>query len=105
MHVRSALGACLAMRYEMLAIERGISLTAVRVTVEEESDVRGLLFDDADTPPGPITLCYHVELESPADHDLIVALVDDGDRLSPVLDTLLRPQEVKRTVTISTGES
>ena len=39
----SALGACLAMGYQLRAAEHGIELTSVRVTVETDSDVRGML--------------------------------------------------------------
>lgn len=100
MHVRAALGACLAMRYRMLAAERGVELTSVRVTVSERSDVRGLL-GDAAVPPGPISMNYHVEIESPADHDTLTAIVDEAGRLSPVLDALVRPLTLERTVALT----
>lgn len=103
MHVRAALGACLAMRYQMLAAERGIELTSVRITVDEDSELRGLLCDDGDVPPGATALRYHVEIGSPADDREIEELVAAGDRLSPVLDDLTRPHSIERTVSIVQG--
>ena len=43
----SALGACLAMGYQLRAAEQGIELTSVRVTVETDSELRGMLACDA----------------------------------------------------------
>lgn len=98
--VRAGLGGCLAIGYQLHAAELGIELTGVRVTVESESDVRGMLDPDADVPPGPIALRYHVEIDSPARPDELARLVDHADRLSPVLDMLTRAQHVERTVAI-----
>lgn len=96
--VRAALANCLAMGYRLRAAERGIELRSVRVTVETESEVRGMLRHDADVPPGVTAVRYHVEIDSPADDHEIEALVDDADQLSPVLDMLRRPQIIDRTV-------
>ena len=94
----SALGACLAMGYQLRAAEQGIELTSVRVTVETDSDVRGMLRCDAAVPPGFTGIRYHVELESPAPRSEIERIVDLADRLSPVLDALTRANRVDRTV-------
>ena len=48
----SALGACLAMGYQLRAAEDGIELTSVRVTVETDSELCGMLRCDAAVPPG-----------------------------------------------------
>jgi uncharacterized OsmC-like protein len=98
--VRAALGACLAMGYRLRAAELGIELTDVRVTVETESELRGMLDPDACVPPGFTAIRYHVEIESPASEDKVERVVELGDRLSPVLDMLTRPHAVTRTVSI-----
>ena len=41
--VSAALGACLAMGYRLRAAEHGVELTSVRVTVETDSELRGML--------------------------------------------------------------
>jgi len=94
--VRAALGACLAMGYQLRAAEAGVALAAVRVTVESESDVRGLL--GPDEPPGFTALRYHVEVDSPATAAALADVVDLGDRLSPVLDMLTRAHTIERSV-------
>jgi uncharacterized OsmC-like protein len=97
----SALGACLAMGYQLRAAEHGIELTSVRVTVETDSDVGGMLRCDAPAPPGFTEIRYRVELESPASTSDLERIVDLADRLSPVLDALTRANRVQRTVSIN----
>ena len=60
------MGACLAMGYQLRAAEHGIELTSVRVTVETDSEMCGMLQCDAAAPPGFTEIRYCVELESPA---------------------------------------
>lgn len=98
--MRAALGACLAMTYRLRAAELGIELTTVRVTVESESELCGMLDPDADAPPGFTALRYRVEIESPAPERDVELIVEVGDRLSPVLDMLTRPHAVARTLSI-----
>jgi uncharacterized OsmC-like protein len=102
--LRAALGACLAIGYRMHAAERGIELTSVRVTVEADSDVRGMLDPEACAPPGFTALRYRVEIESPSPADEVEHVVELADRLSPVLDALMRPQAIPRTVSITRVE-
>ena len=97
----AALGACLAMGYQLRAAERGIELTSVRVTVETDSDVRGMLPCDAAAPPGFTEIRYVVEVESPAQRHDLERIVELADRLSPVLDALTRVNRVQRTVAIN----
>jgi len=61
MLLSSALGACLAMGYQLRAAEYGVELTSVRVTVETGSDVRGMLQCDAAVTPGFTEIRYRVE--------------------------------------------
>ena len=97
MLLSAALGACLAMGYQLRAAEHGIELTSVRVTVETDSELCGMLQCDAAAPPGFTEIRYHVEIESPARASDIERIVDLADRLSPVLDALTRANRVQRT--------
>jgi uncharacterized OsmC-like protein len=99
--VSAALGACLAQGYQLRAAEEGIDLTAVRVTVETDTDVSGMLSLDAPAPPGFTGIRYRVEIDSPAPASVIERIVDVADRLSPVLDMLTRPTLAQRTVAIN----
>ena len=82
--MRAALGACLAMGYQLRAAEAGITLDHVRVTVESESDVRGLLGMGDSAPPGFTALRYHVEIDSPATAEELTPLIELGDALGAV---------------------
>ena len=99
--LNSALGACLAIGYQLRAAEHGIELTSVRVTVETDSELGGMLRCDASAPPGFTEIRYRVELESPAGTTELERIVDLADRLSPVLDALTRVNRVQRTVSIN----
>lgn len=101
--LRAALGSCLAIGYRLHAIERGIELTSVQVTVESESDVRGMLDPGACARSGFEALRYRVEIESPSPAHEVEHIIELADRLSPVLDALTRPQTLERTVSISPG--
>lgn len=93
--VRAALGSCLAMGYRLRAARHEVALGAIRVTVETDSVLAGMLLPDSAAPPGFAEVRYHVEIETEAPAALIDGLVAEADRLSPVLDALranaLRP--------------
>jgi uncharacterized OsmC-like protein len=103
--LRAALGACLAIGYRLHASEVGVELTSVRVTVESESELRGMLDPDACAPPGFTALRYHVAIESPSPADDVERVVELADRLSPVLDAITNPQRIERTVSITRPEA
>lgn len=103
--LRAALGACLAIGYRLHAAELGVDVTAVRVTVESESELRGMLDPDSCAPPGFTALRYHVDIDSPSPAHEVERLVELADRLSPVLDALTQPQSVQRTVSIRRPEA
>ena len=98
--VRAALGACMAMSYRMRAVRHGIEVTSITVTVETDSELVGMLSCGSDVPPGFIGVRYHVEVESPAPTDVVEGLLDEADRLSPILDVFVRANDVRRTVEI-----
>ena len=100
--VRAALGSCIAMSYRLRAAKQGVPLASVRVTVETESALAGMLQPDSGEQPGFRAIRYHVEVASPAPVDDVLRVLDEGDRLSPVLDDLSRPNAVERTVEVVT---
>jgi uncharacterized OsmC-like protein len=101
--LRAALGSCMAMTYRLRAAKHGIELTSVRVTVETDAAVAGMLLLDATTPAGFTGVRYHVEIESPAAAADVLDVLDEGDRLSPLLDVFTRANAVRRTVSITVG--
>lgn len=98
---RAALGSCLAMIYRMRAERHGIVLKSVTVTVEADSEVAGMILVDADAPPGYTEIRYHVELESSASREDLERVIDEGDRLSPILDAYARANTMRRTISIT----
>ena len=103
--VRAALGSCLAMGYRLRAAELGVELTDVKVTVESESELVGMLDPCAGAPPGFTALRYRVEIDSPAPAADVERVVELADRLSPVLDMLRRPAVIERTVATRQAEA
>jgi uncharacterized OsmC-like protein len=100
--VRAALGSCMAITYRLRAAKHGVPLASVRVTVETESAVAGMLQPDSGEPPGFRAIRYRVEVESTAPTDDVLRVIAEGDRLSPVLDELSRANTVERTVEVTT---
>ena len=77
------------MTYRLRAARHGVDLTPVRVSVEADSELAGMLLCDAAAPPGYTEVRYHVEVESPDDPARVRAILDEGDRLSPLLDVFV----------------
>jgi uncharacterized OsmC-like protein len=98
--LRAARGSCLAMSYRLRAAKHGIELTSVTVTIEADSAIAGMLLVDADPPPGYSEVRYHVEVESPAAPEDVERIIDEGDRLSPLLDAYARTNTMRRTLSI-----
>ena len=97
--LRAALGSCLAMGYRLRAARHGIPVESVRVDVETESAIAGMLDPASAFPPGFIEIRYHVGIVSPAPAALVERVIDEGDRLSPVLDAVARANRVDRVET------
>lgn len=94
--LRAALGSCLTMGYRLRAARHGIPIDSIQVQVETDSAVGGMLDPDSPFPPGCIEIRYRVEIESPAPAKDIERLIEDADRLSPVLDAISRTNQVTR---------
>ncbi len=99
--MRAALGSCMAMSYRLRAAKHGVPLTSVRVTVETESAVAGMLLTDTSEPAGFRSVRFHVEIDSPAANEDVMRVIDEGDQLSPVLDLFTRSVAVTRTVALN----
>jgi uncharacterized OsmC-like protein len=103
--VRAALGSCMAMSYRLRAAKHGVALSSVRVTVETDVALAGMLQPESGERPGFRAIRYHVEVASTAPIDDVLRVLDEGDRLSPVLDELSKANAVERTVAVITASS
>lgn len=107
--LRAALGSCLAMGYRLRGARHGVAVEGIRVEVETDAAVAGMLDPDSDLPPGFLEIRYRVEINGPTPTQ-IDRLVHEGDRLSPVLDAVSRASRVirlpsSRSTALPGGES
>ena len=98
--LRAALGACMAMSYRLRAERAGLGPVNVTVTVDADSVLAGMLDPTATAPPGFTGLRYAVDIECDAPPADVRRILDEGDRLSPILDAIRRPTSVVRSTTI-----
>jgi uncharacterized OsmC-like protein len=100
--MRAALAACDASLVAMEAARDGVELTDLTVTVEGESDFRGVLGVDSSVHPGPLALRVRIELAAPdATEDQLREIVERAEAHSPVRDALVR--EMSMTTEVVTG--
>lgn len=101
---RGALGACLAIGYVQQAAVMGVPIEHIEVTVEAEKDYRGR-FGLEDQSPGTQELKYNILIESPAGEGEIKKVIEEADRLSPVLDDFKRAIPVTKELIIVTEKT
>lgn len=98
--LRAALANCNASMIALRAAQTGITLTRLEVTVDSDSNDRGLL-GLAEVPPGPLRVRAHVRLAADgASAEQLQALVDWAEQHSPVADALRRAVPLGTTVEI-----
>lgn len=99
--MRAALASCIATLITMRAAEKGLSLTGLRVTVDSESDDRGVLGIADQVPAGPLGMRVRVSVE-PGGHDeaTLREAVEWGFEHCPVCDALQRAVPVEHIVEI-----
>jgi uncharacterized OsmC-like protein len=99
--MRAALANCDASMIALRAAQLGIALTHLEVTVDSDSDDRGVLGIADEVPPGP--LCMRVNVRLAADGvppEQLQALVAWAERYSPVADAVRRGVPLSVNVTL-----
>lgn len=96
-----ALGTCQEIIYSAYAAVLGVPLDRVKVSVRGDLDLRGLFGMDPAVPPGFQRIAFETELDSPADRETLLKLVETVESHCPVLDTLARAIEIEGAVTIN----
>jgi uncharacterized OsmC-like protein len=100
--LRAALASCDATLVAMEAAREGIELSELTVTVESESDFRGVLGVDGSVHPGPLAVRVRIELKAAdATEDQLREIVRRAEAHSPVRDALVR--EVSMSTEVATG--
>jgi uncharacterized OsmC-like protein len=102
--MRAALAACDATLVVMEAARDGIELTDVKVSVESESDFRGVLGVDPSVQPGPVSMRVGIRVVADnATDDQLRAIVERAEARSPVRDALAR--ELPMTTEVALGSA
>jgi uncharacterized OsmC-like protein len=101
-YMRAALAACDATSVAVEAALAGIELTELKVTVDSESDSRGVLGVDDSVPAGPLAVRVRIEIAATnAGADRLRELVHRAESRSAVGDALARPIDL--TTEVVTG--
>ena len=88
---RAALASCDATLVAMEAARDGIELTDLTVTVDSETDFRGILGVDDSIHPGPLAVRVRIQLgAADATEDQLREIVQRAESRSPVRDALER---------------
>ena len=100
--LRAGLASCHATVIAMRAAQLGIALSRLEVTVESESDNRGMLGLDEKVSAGLSALRTHVSIAGNAGADQLKDIVQWADRHSPVSCTLREAPGSVLDVTVET---
>jgi uncharacterized OsmC-like protein len=89
--LRAALASCDATLVAMEAARDGVELADLTVTVESDSDFRGVLGVDESIQPGPVAVRVRIELAvADGSEDRLREIVQRAESRSPVRDALAR---------------
>lgn len=89
-YLRAALATCDATMIAMRCATEGVALRKLEVTVDSDSDDRGLVGADETTPAGPLVVRVQIRAVTDAPADQFRQIVDWVDRHSPVGDAIRR---------------
>lgn len=99
---RAAYASCAATLIAMRAAEEGWVLSALDVTVDSESDDRGILGLSPEIPAGPLSVRVAVHASVPGvDADVVRAAIEAAIARCPVHDAVARPVPIEVEVRAS----
>lgn len=100
--LRAAVASCVATGITMRAAEEGVELSSLEVSVDSESDDRGILGMDQSVPAGPLSARIRISITGDgASPDLLRQIAQEGRDRCPVSDALGRAVPI--TTEIQTG--
>jgi len=101
MLLRSALSSCMAIGVKLWAARADVPIDRVEVTLETDTDARGLLGLDERVPPGFTAISARIDLVSPAPPELVEQVVERSLRFSPLFDAIAHAQPVETLTRVS----
>jgi uncharacterized OsmC-like protein len=87
---RAALAGCVATLVAMESARDGVTLEGLEVTVDSESDDRGILAMDPAVPPGPLSVRIQVRATAADGGDALARVIERGTKSCPVYDVAAR---------------
>lgn len=99
-----ALGTCQEIMYSAYASVMGINLDSVKVTLRGDIDLQGMLGLDEKIPSGFNKINFKTDLESDADEEALMNLIEAVEEHCPVMDTILREITVSGTAAVNGKE-
>jgi uncharacterized OsmC-like protein len=94
--LRAAYASCVATFIAMQAAEEGWRLSTLTVTVDSESDDRGVLGISPDVPAGPLSVRVAVDVSVPGvDPEVVRTTIETAISRCPVHDAVVRPVPVE----------
>jgi uncharacterized OsmC-like protein len=97
---RAAAASCVATLIAMRAATEGVSLEALEVRVDSESDDRGILGIDPAVPAGPLSIRVAVSVRAPgSDAGRLRDIVEWGVAHCPVTDAVQRAVPLEVAIT------
>ncbi len=91
---RAALASCEATLIAMRAAQQGIALTRLEVSVDSESDDRGILGIDPSVPSGPLAIAVRVVARASDGANRLAEVIEWGHSHCPVQDVAARAVSV-----------
>ena len=93
--LRAAIASCVASTVGMEAAQAGVDLGSLEVEVDSESDDRGILGIDGETPAGPLSASVRIRATAEGmAPEALTEIIDRGTRRCPVFDATQRAVEV-----------
>tara|TARA_R110000787_G_scaffold55239_2_gene127646 strand:- start:11057 stop:11458 length:402 start_codon:yes stop_codon:yes gene_type:complete len=99
-----ALGTCQEIMYAAYASVMGIKLDSVKVALKGDIDLKGMFGLDELTPAGFTKISFVTNIESDADDETLVKLIETVESHCPVMDTLLREIAVSGVANVNGKE-
>lgn len=93
-YARGSLAACLTVGYAMAFARRSIPVSGIKVRVETDSDAGGALGVEG-AGIGFSAIRYYVNVESSADAELVLKVIHEADKVSPILNAFVRPVDAE----------